>query len=79
MICFDSKLVRLKEPRSISAFSSDIRFYSKLVRLKVRDEGFSVTRQNEFLFQTGAIKRIFCVNFKCHVPLFRFQTGAIKR
>ena len=72
----------IKSEINISLFSSAVAcFYSKLVRLKVKDTLAFLQDIVEFLFQTGAIKRRFHTrthHLTQHV-LFLFQTGAIKR
>ena len=60
LLCFYSKLVRLKATQYRPVYYLYLYFYSTLVRLK----GENATRipgiTKPFLFQTGAIKRTVC-------------------
>ena len=57
MICFNSKLVRLKASCALDLDATCVSFNSKLVRLKVACNAIALS-SSMFQFQTGAIKRI---------------------
>ena len=56
-----------------------LRFYSKLVRLKVRNINHCTLVGNMFLFQIGSIKRQMTNPIISMITKFLFQIGSIKR